>query len=45
MFTNYKRFKKNIRQVFENIKQQNTAEKELQRLKQHKLVAEYIAKF
>jgi hypothetical protein len=28
MFTNYKQFKNNIRQVFGDIKQQNTAEKE-----------------
>jgi hypothetical protein len=45
MFTSYRTFKENIRQVFRDIEQQNTAERELRRLKQLKLVSEYTAKF
>jgi hypothetical protein len=33
MFTNYKKFKTNIRQVFRDIKQQNTARKKPRYLK------------
>jgi hypothetical protein len=45
IFTSYWMFKENIRQVFGDIEQQNTTEKELRYLKQLKLVSEYTAKF
>jgi hypothetical protein len=38
-------FKKNIRQVFGDIEQQNTTEQELRYLKQHKTTTEYTTKF
>jgi hypothetical protein len=45
MFTDYSMFKENIRQVFRDIEQQNTTERELQYLKQHKIIIEYTIKF
>jgi hypothetical protein len=45
MFTNYNIFKENIRQVFGDIKQQNTTKRELRHLKQYKTTIEYTAKF
>jgi hypothetical protein len=45
IFTSYRTFKDNMRQVFGDIEQQNTAERELRRLKQFKSISEYTAKF
>jgi hypothetical protein len=45
IFTSYRTFKDKIRQVFGDIEQQNTAERELKRLKQLKSASEYTAKF
>jgi hypothetical protein len=45
IFTSYRTFKDNIRQVFGDIEQQNTTKRELRRLKQYQTVSEYIAKF
>jgi hypothetical protein len=45
IFTDYSMFKENIRQVFGDIEQQNTTERELRHLKQYKITAKYITKF